>query len=628
MIKNFFKKGIYKKAVSLILVAIMAFGLMTGEIFAPLRASADSGNSMVFTNSSGDRVYGGSYRLLNLDTGKEALFKVHTQPGFAEGNWMITGWTTIGSGTVVTPGHAFNSVNYSQMYLQEDNDNNITIPFGNYRLIVVTSPTGGYKSVIDFNYNSYFGSTVVFSMSEPLPLPTSCIITYNLNGGFGADPDAQTVSKGQTLTSAGKTLPATPTWPGHAFRGWFTAEIGGTPFTATTVINGAMTIYAQWEDNESIDITYKSNGGTGNDIVDPILSGGNYGILLIGETGYTRSGYTFKGWSTTAGGSADPSYAPGANTNPTTALTLYAVWEKDGGGGSDDTTTYTLTYKANGGVGDDYVVTGKAFTVATVATAKMTREGYTFKGWNKAADGTETLYNAGSSLTVTADITLFAQWEEETGDLPTDLLNKDDHIAYLTGYPGGSVGADKGITRAEAASIFYRLLLDPPTVTTGTFSDVASGAWYAQSVNCLASMGILSGYPGGTFKPDAPITRAEFATIASKFEELATSSKTFGDVPSGHWAAAYINSVYAKGWVSGYPDGTFRPENSITRAEVVQIVNAVLERSIDSEALAVIENPFNDITSGHWAYAGIIEASVAHEYTKDDDGEEIWTLEE
>jgi len=202
----------------------------------------------------------------------------------------------------------------------------------------------------------------------------------------------------------------------------------------------------------------------------------------------------------------------------------------------------------------------------------------------------------------------------------------EDHIPYINGYPDGTVRPDRAITRAEAAMVFYRLLKDHPEAAGGRFSDVPDGEWYAEAVNCLAELGIIDGYPDGSFKPDATMTRAEFATLASRFDELgAVDADIFEDVPPTHWAVAYINSAYAKGWINGYPDGTFKPEGLITRGEVVTLVNAMLSRKIDADALSAVECPFPDIGAGHWAYAEIIEASAPHEYERDEDGNEIWT---
>ena len=143
----------------------------------------------------------------------------------------------------------------------------------------------------------------------------------------------------------------------------------------------------------------------------------------------------------------------------------------------------------------------------------------------------------------------------------------------------------------------------------------------------MTSAGILEGYEDGTFRPDASITRAEFAAIASRFDKLEAGSKTFSDVPESHWAYEAISSAAEKGWINGYPDGTFRPENAITRAEAVTLANAVLQRECDEAFVADHLSEmltFNDLSDGHWAYGEIMEAANAHDY-ESVDGSETWT---
>ena len=206
-------------------------------------------------------------------------------------------------------------------------------------------------------------------------------------------------------------------------------------------------------------------------------------------------------------------------------------------------------------------------------------------------------------------------------------LETEKHIPYINGYEDGSVRPDNAISRAEAAAIFFRLLKDEGqnTAINGVFHDVEANAWYAQSINNLASLGILEGYEDGSFQPEQTITRAEFAAVASRFEQLSQADGiVFEDVPEDHWAVMYISNVYAKGWVSGYPDGSFRPENSITRAEVVKIVNAMLERRVELQDIPENVSNYTDIDASHWAYCDIVEASIEHEYTRKDNGSEIW----
>jgi len=269
--------------------------------------------------------------------------------------------------------------------------------------------------------------------------------------------------------------------------------------------------------------------------------------------------------------------------------------------------------------------------ILTAAQAAITRAGYALKEWNTSAAGTGTVYAAGSAVTISADLTLYAVWVVSTpassGPVVGDTLILNPHLVYVDGYPDGTVAPDKQITRAETATIFYRLLKTQGTAPGGSFSDVKDSDWFAVAVNYLASIGIIEGYPDGTFKPSQPITRAEFAAMASRFEymEDTETSARFSDVAITSWANSYIISVSSKGWMNGYLDGTFRPANNITRAEVVKTVNQMLDRAIDPSVLSTITNPYSDISPTHWAYGDILEASVEHGFMRDSSGNEIWT---
>ena len=163
------------------------------------------------------------------------------------------------------------------------------------------------------------------------------------------------------------------------------------------------------------------------------------------------------------------------------------------------------------------------------------------------------------------------------------------------------------------------------TTNIHNFTDVHN-SWASTEISTLTNAGILKGYTDGSFRPDAAITRAEFAAIAARFDKLSGGIKTFSDVPTDHWAYAAITSAAEKGWVNGYSDGTFRPDNAITRAEVVKITNAVLMRTCDKDYVA--DNlskliSYNDLTSAYWAYYDVLEASNAHDYKVVNDAE-IW----
>ena len=160
------------------------------------------------------------------------------------------------------------------------------------------------------------------------------------------------------------------------------------------------------------------------------------------------------------------------------------------------------------------------------------------------------------------------------------------------------------------------------------FADVPADAWYADSVNSLQEQGILTGRSETSFAPDAPITRAEFVTICTRFDTYAAVDTVngFSDVSASHWAYAYINYAVHEKWITGYDDGTFRPDDYITRAEAVQVVNRVLSRHADADSVASYRGdlePFSDLSDRHWAYFEILEAAIRHDYILND-RQEIW----
>lgn len=212
----------------------------------------------------------------------------------------------------------------------------------------------------------------------------------------------------------------------------------------------------------------------------------------------------------------------------------------------------------------------------------------------------------------------------------TGMLNKTDHFAYVIGYPDGTVHPNGQITRAEVATIFFRLLRDEVRdgafTTSNSYSDVAYGKWYNNPISTMSALGIITGYPDGTFKPNKPITRAEFAAIAARFDETQSGkSATFSDV-IGHWAAKEIGIAYANEWIKGYPDGTFKPDQNITRAEAMTMINRVLERKPESPAdLLTNMNKWTDnMDTSKWYYLDVQEATNSHGYTRKTFNYELW----
>lgn len=189
------------------------------------------------------------------------------------------------------------------------------------------------------------------------------------------------------------------------------------------------------------------------------------------------------------------------------------------------------------------------------------------------------------------------------------LLVVGGHEAYMSGEEGARFYPDRAMTRAEMAQVLYNLLASYPPVTGGSFSDVSDSAWYATAVNTLVELDVLSGYEDGTFRPNNAVTRAEFVTAVCKcFDNLSTGSAGFSDV-SGHWAEGFINQAVAEDWISGFPDGTFRPDESIQRCQVTAILNKALERTGSGFAADAGTQEFVDVPSSHWAYEHIAEAA-------------------
>ena len=309
----------------------------------------------------------------------------------------------------------------------------------------------------------------------------------------------------------------------------------------------------------------------------------------------------------------------------------------------------SVTYEVTGDIPSDAgavpaaakVKKGGSYTVAPVQTTSQSR--YTFSGWQ--------INGSGDVVTeikdIQQDVKLIGVWtrrssgggggsHKPTVTIPDDVptgLNGDDHFAYIVGYPNGNVEPNGNITRAEVATIFFRLLTEEVRTANSTqsnsLSDVTRGQWFNHAVSTLSSMGIVKGHNGGMFAPNAPITRAEFAAIAARFDDKNTdTSSKFTDIAS-HWAKNKIGIAANKGWINGYPDGTFRPNQYITRAEAMTLVNRVLNRLPEnsSDLLdSMIKWPDNSDASA-WYYLAVQEATNSHAYSdkSKDDKYEKWT---
>ena len=320
-----------------------------------------------------------------------------------------------------------------------------------------------------------------------------------------------------------------------------------------------------------------------------------------------------------------------------------------------EVTLYKVKYNANGGTGtlpiDSKVY--KAGETVTVKDSALTMTSYTFNGW---------LYNSatyqadGTFYMPAANVTLVAQWQQSGGGTPPTIITTPppplaeiedegpplaeldivNHFVYIIGYEDDTVRPNKNITRAEAATIFFRLLTQDSRVEiwskANSFSDVAADNWFNNAVSTLANGGILNGYADGTFRPNATITRAELAAIAVRFQyhgdisSYPTGLPTFSDI-GGHWAENYIRLASDLGYVNGYPDGTFKPNEPITRAEVATLLNNVLDRQVESdEDMLPGMKTWSDNPKGAWYYFAIQEATNSHYFDRKDGSiYEVWT---
>jgi hypothetical protein len=209
--------------------------------------------------------------------------------------------------------------------------------------------------------------------------------------------------------------------------------------------------------------------------------------------------------------------------------------------------------------------------------------------------------------------------ETPLADLPS-ALNSTDHFAYVQGYKDGTVRPNSNITRAETATMFYRLLTaerrDEIFTAKNNYSDVAATAWFNKAVSSMTAGQYLTGYSNGTFGANKNITRAEFVTIAVRFMAAKEGTVKFSDVSSKYWAHDAISTAVAYGWIDGYSDGTFRPEQPITRAEVMKIINTMLGRGVDAKGVMTgIKAWLDCANTAAWYYYDVVEATNSHEYS-------------
>lgn len=488
--------------------------------------------------------------------------------------------------------------------------------------------------------------------------PNSFTVQYNANGGEGTmeNQTFQYAGAGDAYLKQNAFVR-----PGYRFLGW--SETSGkqdvvyadkAKFLGVPANDGAtVTLYAQWQEYSSVTIRYTAfpndlgtvvlnkEGQTASAATEETGSPDPALQEIVGATATTAQGSVFEGWYDQHGTrlSTDLQYKPRPVNDLYEGGSYVAHFHAQ---------QYTLRFDANGGEGTMGDLTYTHGQDQSLTKCGFTRAGYDFLGWATAANG-DVAYHDQQSLSITQDTTLYAVWkqqpnqggsggghhnsggtQEKPDETPPTTLNDTDHYAYIVGYEDGTIRPNGHITRAEAATVFFRLLTDKARDANLTdrspYPDVSAGAWYNKAIATLSRMGILSGYEDGSFRPNATVTRAEFAAMAARFDTEAKPVDTpFTDL-TGCWAADEIAEAYGKGWVNGYGDNTFRPNGPITRAEAVTLINRVLRRLPETDKdLLPDERTWPDNPETFWGYLALQEASNSHLYDRKSDGYETQT---
>ena len=386
-------------------------------------------------------------------------------------------------------------------------------------------------------------------------------------------------------------------------------------------------------------VTYHRNGADSGETVDSrsYIFGD---LAVVSENGYVRDGHSFVGWNTQRDGSGTH-HVPGSSITVTDHIHLYAQWTRNSSGDDDDT-GYTLRLTKLD-AGDGTPLSGAKFELWRVGTRSDTRLGVyetNRYGWTQAEVSQSGDYywvetvppegyrlGGGKHPTNTGKNSRITVYNTEAA---VPALFTDDHYAYIVGGPDGTVRPNDSMTRAGVATIFFRLLKDSvrdANLLTGcTYTDVPDGHWANTAISTMTGLDIVRGYDAAAFGPGDPITRAQFAAICARFDTgKSNGSRTFSDI-EGHWAKAYIERAAELGWISGFQDGTFRPDAYITRAQAVTMINRMLNRvPEDPSDLLPGMNVWPDCGPGDWFYLAIQEATNSHDYRHKAGSYETWT---
>lgn len=678
-----------KRFVALLLCLVMVVGLIPAAM-----AAGPEGDRNYITFKANDGSYGSSSeRLQQLTESDVAIGWVTLRANdFNRDGYTFLGWSTepngqkiYNDGQTVSVTELFGGRTYAVLYAVWQKDG-VTPPVGPYTVTyrqltevsltdpdVVDANVGAMYTVKNFpqtwtvptgkvfagwttNGSNFYApnENIVLSQNTILypvyrDTVSTCEITYNdardqqewkvtvnagdsvyidLNGGTEAYLDgvriavsgSYKITRSCTLTFAYKGTQKSIGWEYDAAR---------TRFTARWAVSNVTVTYYDYDYARVMEETL-AYGGTVT--VDP-----NGGAAYLDSTyvnrqtvlnvtknatlyDATRTGYKFYGWDKTYDRNGQPVFT--------------AMWTKNGQADTYDIFYYDfddakseyarfyantpIVIDPNGGTArldTMSFATKQSFRINRDYTlSDAARTGYTFYGWD--------LTKSGNTYTFTA------MWTKATSTVPY-MLNGEDHYAYIKGYPNGSFKPNATITRAEAASIFYRLLTDSTrrtySTSYNTFKDVPAKAWYNTAVSTMAKLGIVNGGSDGCFRPNDPITRAEIAAMIARCDgnSYGSAYTNFSDV-KGHWAASYIARAYELGWINGY-GSTYEPDKYITRAETVAILNRVLNRApqTTSDLLSGL-NTFNDVSVTSWYYLDVEEAANSHTYTRKTNDYEYW----
>ena len=538
------------------------------------------------------------YTFAGWNTQADGLGKTY-QPGgkvlvdtMAPGNHLYAIWVK-GTGTPYEVHHYLERLEGAYPYVPNEKDN-------------LRGETGAWTAAAAKSYDGFTprkfaqerikadGSTVVEIFYDR----NSYLLTYkdSLSAGVYA---SQTYKYGAAVTAI-----ADPTKTGYTFTGW-------SPAVPDTMPAEALTVYAQWRKTTPDTVVFDPNNINGKTLAAKSLtvySGSapweTFEVVVKEPAGTQRSSGTVR----LSGGSQSASFTGfDPITFPAAGTYTFTVGEVDRNTRymSYDRNLYTLTVKVE--------EKGGMLVISDVY--------YTNAAGRSYRDFPIVFSNTYGSYTPYVPV---------VPPKTPDKLNADDHFAYVIGYPDGGVHPHATITRAETATVFFRLLTEKTRKDNLTkyhsFRDVPQGAWYNAAVATMAKLKIITGYPDGTFQPDAPVTRAEFAAIAARFDEKsARTTASFRDI-YGHWAERYISRSAELGWIRGYTDNTFRPDQSITRAEAMALINRVLNRNPESkDDLLRSMNIFNDnLDTAKWYYLDVQEAANSHDFIRKANGYEMW----